>query len=94
MRLHDKIEVLGTDGSVVAELPCHVTMDKVEAEYNSDMQQHVLVEATTVIVKPTQYATPNRRWRWRGRTYIQPADPRVRRRRNRDHHYSIELTRG
>lgn len=95
MRLHDSIEVLDAQGNVVSELPCHISMDKTQAEIDLDIgQQYVLTEIMSVILLPTEYATPGRRWRWRERDYIQRADPRVRRRKGKDHHYTIELTRG
>lgn len=93
MRLHDKIEVLDNNGNVIAELPCHISMDKVEAQWNQDMQQNILVEIVSLIIRPTDYATPGRRWRWRDRLYMQAADPRVRRRKGKDHHYTVELNR-
>lgn len=95
MRLKDSIDVLDGAGAVIETLACHISMDKTQAEIDTDLgSQLVLTEIMSVILKPTEYATPGRRWRWRDRDYIQRADPRVRRRNGRDHHYTIELTRG
>lgn len=95
MRLKDSIDVLSDSGDVLETLSCHISMDKTQAEMGTDYgAQYILTEIMSVILKPTEYATPGRRWRWRDRDYIQRADPRVRRRNGKDHHYTIELTRG
>lgn len=95
MRLRDLIEVLDTEGNAVETLACQISMDKTEAEIDTDLgRQYVLTEIMTVILKPTDYATAGRRWQWRDREYVQRADARVRRRNGKDHHYTIELTRG
>lgn len=96
MRLRDTIQVLDSGGAVVDTLQCQITMDKTQAELTTEqgVTQVVLTEIMSVILKPSPYASAGRRWRWRDREYVQRADPRVRRRNGRDHHYTIELIRG
>lgn len=93
MRLRDKVEVLDGDGRTITTLRCEVSTKKSEAVYEENLSQLVLVETTTMIVKPTDYATEGRLWRWRGGEYVSPAKPVVHRKAGRDHHFTVTLER-
>jgi hypothetical protein len=89
--LRDSIEVLDDNGNTIATLSCHVSVERTEATFSAEFGQILLSEELALMVKPTAYATPNRLWRWRGKVYRSDGEPKVRRRRGRDHHYTIRI---
>ena len=97
MILHDTVELLSGRGEVMMTVKAHIGQ-AVETELNRDYPGQVIIsDALQMIIKATplatQLAVQGRRYRWRGQLYV-GKEPVVRRRRGKDHHYTIELTRG
>lgn len=95
MYLKDELEVLGDDDTVLGVLRAQVGMTKTPSiTPAAGGGVEVQPEQLRAIFKPTELATKGRKYRWRGEVYSQPEPPFIRRRGNKDHHYTITLQRG
>lgn len=93
MILQDTVEILSSRDEVMATLKCHVGQS-IKTQLNRDFPGQIsVVDTLQLIIKPHFLATNGMIYRWRGAKYTGKT-PTVRRRRGRDHHYTIELTRG
>lgn len=104
MILHDRIEVLrvpdgtpdgtvlGPGATVAAVLPAHVGHSSVMAADEPGAAVQV-VEELRAIIEPWPWDHTTHRARWRGVEYRDDGPPMVRRKRGRDHHFTIRLKR-
>lgn len=96
MILHDKIDVLrGTTSEVVETLAAYVGHSKSDADWEKLGNDFIWVldEKLRVIVKPNDLSHDKTRYSWHGGTYKQVGEPKIRRRKGRDHHYTLILER-
>lgn len=92
MQLGDKLEVLGDGEQVIATIRAQVGMTAIPTMKHEPTGGVTLEpEQLRALIRPTRYATTGRRYRWRGEVYKQPEEPFIRRRGDRDHHYTIKL---
>lgn len=90
MRLTDKLEILDTEGETLQVVRAHVGHVTTTALQGLGSQV-ILAEQLRAIIRPTDYATAGRRYKWRGKNYTSEAAPLVRRQHGKDHHYTITL---
>jgi hypothetical protein len=93
VRLDDVIYPLNSDGEPATEIECMAGQGTSQANFEPEFGQVILTEELHVLMEPTVYATPGRRWQWRGENYVSPEPPIIRRKRGEDHHYTVKMTR-
>lgn len=93
MILSDSVRLETKLGELIAEVPAHVGVQVTAARLSVDNRRVIMTQDLTVILPAGTPWDEGVQIRWRGDLYSADSKPVVARRRGRDHHLTVKVTR-